>query len=161
MNIDLTDTTASKINNALVKGRRAIGTPAVGMVLTLVIVTDEENRYDALKAANEASREHPSRILVVVSASRPLAARPGDVPPRRRGTGRRGRGHRRDGGAAAVRRGARPRPVGGAAAAAAGRAGRRLVAGERAAGPGGGPAGRAGPAPGHRRLRRRGARSAS
>jgi glucose-6-phosphate dehydrogenase assembly protein OpcA len=66
MKIDLTDTTASKINKALVKGRRAIGTPAVGMVLTLVIVTDEENAYDALKAANEASREHPSRTLVVI-----------------------------------------------------------------------------------------------
>ncbi|MDQ0990230.1 glucose-6-phosphate dehydrogenase assembly protein OpcA [Streptomyces sp. V3I7] len=66
MKTDLTDTTASKINKALVEGRRAIGTPAVGMVLTLVIVTDEENAYDALKAANEASREHPSRTLVVI-----------------------------------------------------------------------------------------------
>lgn len=66
MKIDLTETTASKVNKALVEGRRAVGTPAVGMVLTLVIVTDEENAYDALKAANEASREHPSRMLVVV-----------------------------------------------------------------------------------------------
>ncbi|MFI6010614.1 glucose-6-phosphate dehydrogenase assembly protein OpcA [Streptomyces sp. NPDC051243] len=66
MKIDLTDTTASKINKALVQGRRAIGTPAVGMVLTLVIVTDEENAYDALKAANDASHEHPSRTLVVI-----------------------------------------------------------------------------------------------
>ncbi|WP_030754371.1 glucose-6-phosphate dehydrogenase assembly protein OpcA, partial [Streptomyces sp. NRRL S-31] len=66
MKIDLTDTTAGAINKALVRGRRAIGTPAVGMVLTLVIVTDEENAYDALKAANDASREHPSRTLVVV-----------------------------------------------------------------------------------------------
>ncbi|MEU5421025.1 glucose-6-phosphate dehydrogenase assembly protein OpcA [Streptomyces sp. NPDC001407] len=66
MKIDLTDTTSSKINNALVQGRRAIGTPAIGMVLTLVIVTDEEHAYDALKAANEASREHPSRKLVVI-----------------------------------------------------------------------------------------------
>ncbi|MFF7027695.1 glucose-6-phosphate dehydrogenase assembly protein OpcA [Streptomyces albidoflavus] len=66
MKIDLTDTTSSKINKALVQGRRAIGTPAVGMVLTLVIVTDEENAYDALKSANEASREHPSRTLVVI-----------------------------------------------------------------------------------------------
>ncbi|KUN78602.1 OpcA protein [Streptomyces bungoensis] len=66
MKIDLTDTTAGEINKALVKGRRAIGTPAVGMVLTLVIVTDEENAYDALKAANDASREHPSRTLVVI-----------------------------------------------------------------------------------------------
>ncbi|MEU8888338.1 glucose-6-phosphate dehydrogenase assembly protein OpcA [Streptomyces sp. NPDC048442] len=66
MKIDLTDITSSKINKALVKGRRALGTPAVGMVLTLVIVTDEENAYDALKAANDASREHPSRKLVVI-----------------------------------------------------------------------------------------------
>ncbi|MFJ9418490.1 glucose-6-phosphate dehydrogenase assembly protein OpcA [Streptomyces sp. NPDC101227] len=66
MKIDLTETTASKINKALVEGRRAVGTPAIGMVLTLVIVTDEENAYDALKAANDASREHPSRTLVVI-----------------------------------------------------------------------------------------------
>jgi glucose-6-phosphate dehydrogenase assembly protein OpcA len=66
MKIDLTDTTSSQINAALVKARRASGSPAVGMVLTLVIVTDEGNHYDALKAAGEASKEHPSRILVVV-----------------------------------------------------------------------------------------------
>ncbi|MFH9978701.1 glucose-6-phosphate dehydrogenase assembly protein OpcA [Streptomyces sp. NPDC017179] len=66
MKIDLTDTTAGEINNALVRGRRAIGTPAVGMVLTMVIVTDEENAYDSLKAAEDASREHPSRTLLVV-----------------------------------------------------------------------------------------------
>ncbi|WP_329222516.1 glucose-6-phosphate dehydrogenase assembly protein OpcA [Streptomyces sp. NBC_01485] len=66
MKIDLTDTTASKINKALVEGRRAIGTPAVGMVLTMVVVTDEENAYDSIKAAEEASHEHPSRTLVVI-----------------------------------------------------------------------------------------------
>ncbi|MFI6407170.1 glucose-6-phosphate dehydrogenase assembly protein OpcA [Streptomyces sp. NPDC050548] len=66
MKIDLTDTTASKINKGLVKARRAIGTPAVGVVLTLVVVTDEENAYDALKAASDASHEHPSRKLVVI-----------------------------------------------------------------------------------------------
>ncbi|GHF09404.1 glucose-6-phosphate dehydrogenase assembly protein OpcA [Streptomyces spiralis] len=66
MKIDLTNTTAGAIDRALVRGRRAIGTPAVGMVLTLVIVTDEENAYDALKAAGDASREHPSRTLVVI-----------------------------------------------------------------------------------------------
>ncbi|GAA2461345.1 glucose-6-phosphate dehydrogenase assembly protein OpcA [Streptomyces macrosporus] len=66
MNIDLTDTTSGEINATLVKARRAMGSPAVGMVLTLVIVTDEGSHYDALKAANEASKEHPSRILVVI-----------------------------------------------------------------------------------------------
>ncbi|TVL90787.1 glucose-6-phosphate dehydrogenase assembly protein OpcA [Streptomyces sp. SAJ15] len=73
MNIDLTDTTSSQINSALVKARRAIGSPATGMVLTLVIVTDEGNAYDALKAASDASKEHPSRILVVIK-------RPGRSP---------------------------------------------------------------------------------
>ncbi|SDN75381.1 glucose-6-phosphate dehydrogenase assembly protein OpcA [Actinacidiphila guanduensis] len=73
MRIDLTDTTSSRINAGLIEARRAIGTPAVGMVLTLVIVTDEGSAYDALKAAHEASREHPSRILVVIK-------RPGRSP---------------------------------------------------------------------------------
>jgi glucose-6-phosphate dehydrogenase assembly protein OpcA len=66
MKIDLTDTNSSKINAALIDARRAIGTATVGMVLTLVIVTDEGSAYDALKAASEASREHPSRILAVI-----------------------------------------------------------------------------------------------
>ncbi|MFC1413740.1 glucose-6-phosphate dehydrogenase assembly protein OpcA [Streptacidiphilus sp. N1-12] len=66
MKIDLTDTTSSKINSGLVEARRAIGTGAIGMVLTLVIVTDEGSAYDALKAAGDASREHPSRILAVI-----------------------------------------------------------------------------------------------
>jgi glucose-6-phosphate dehydrogenase assembly protein OpcA len=77
MNIDLTETTSSKINSALIKARRAAGTPATGMVLTLVIVTDEGNHYDALKSANDASKEHPSRILVVIK-------RPGRSPRDRR-----------------------------------------------------------------------------
>lgn len=66
MKIDLTDTTSSKINGALMEARRAAGAGAAGMVLTLVIVTDEGSAYDALKAANDASREHPSRTLAVI-----------------------------------------------------------------------------------------------
>ena len=73
MKIDLTDTNSSKINAGLIEARRAIGAGAVGMVLTLVIVTDEGSAYDALKAAGDASREHPSRILAVIS-------RPGRSP---------------------------------------------------------------------------------
>lgn len=76
MRIDLTDTTASRINKALVRARRAIGSPAVGVVLTMVIVTDEENAHDSLKAAEQASQEHPSRVLVVVR-------RPDRAPHRR------------------------------------------------------------------------------
>ncbi|MFF3210340.1 glucose-6-phosphate dehydrogenase assembly protein OpcA [Streptomyces sp. NPDC002886] len=66
MKIDLTETNSSKINAAMVQARRDLGTPAIGMVLTLVIVTDEENAYDALKSAGDASHEHPSRIIVVI-----------------------------------------------------------------------------------------------
>jgi glucose-6-phosphate dehydrogenase assembly protein OpcA len=43
------------------------------MVLTLVIVTDETSQYDAVRAANEAAREHPCRVIVVITR-RPTAA---------------------------------------------------------------------------------------
>ncbi|MFE9429299.1 glucose-6-phosphate dehydrogenase assembly protein OpcA [Kitasatospora sp. NPDC006697] len=78
MKIDLTDTTSSKINSALMDARRDSGSTAAGMVLTLVIVVDEGSAYDALKAANDASREHPSRILAVIKrAGRSPRARSG------------------------------------------------------------------------------------
>ena len=66
MIVDLTDTTAGAIAAALVQARHSAGVPAIGMVLTLVIVTDENGSYDALRAANDAAREHPSRILVAI-----------------------------------------------------------------------------------------------
>ncbi|MFJ7157551.1 glucose-6-phosphate dehydrogenase assembly protein OpcA [Streptomyces sp. NPDC101118] len=66
MKTELTDTTSSKVNAALLQARQAIGSPTLGMVLTLLVVTDEENAYDAVKAASEASREHPCRILAVI-----------------------------------------------------------------------------------------------
>ncbi len=66
MIVDLTDTTAGAIATALVQARHSAGVPAVGMVMTLVIVTDEGDHYDALRAALDAAREHPSRILVAI-----------------------------------------------------------------------------------------------
>lgn len=66
MTIDLTDTTTSKIDDALTQARRRIGSPAMGMVLTLVIVTDEREHHDAVRAATEAGREHPCRVLAVI-----------------------------------------------------------------------------------------------
>ncbi|MER7461669.1 glucose-6-phosphate dehydrogenase assembly protein OpcA [Streptomyces sp. NPDC097981] len=66
MRTELTDTTSSKIDRALLDARRAIGSPTMGLVLTLVIATDEENAYDAVRAASEASREHPCRIIAVI-----------------------------------------------------------------------------------------------
>ncbi|MFF3439389.1 glucose-6-phosphate dehydrogenase assembly protein OpcA [Streptosporangium sp. NPDC002721] len=62
----LSGTTASKISSQLTHLRHQMGTPAVGMVLTLVVVCGESDQYDAVRAATEAAREHPSRILVVI-----------------------------------------------------------------------------------------------
>src|SRR5690606_35551795 len=62
----LTSTTASKIDAHLMKLRHQMGAPAIGMVLTLIVVADEARQYDAVRAATEAAREHPSRILVVI-----------------------------------------------------------------------------------------------
>jgi glucose-6-phosphate dehydrogenase assembly protein OpcA len=67
MNIDLADTTTGKIQESLRQARHLMGGPAVGMVLTLVIVTDESAQYDAARAATEAAREHPCRVIIVIS----------------------------------------------------------------------------------------------
>src|ERR1700759_2995242 len=66
MTIDLTDTTTGAIHEALTEARRRMGGPASGMVLTLIIMTDEAAQYDAVRAANQAGREHRSRILAVI-----------------------------------------------------------------------------------------------
>lgn len=67
MNIDLADTSIRHIQSSLRQARHLMGGPAVGMVLTLVIVTDESAQYDAVRAANEAARENPCRVLTVIS----------------------------------------------------------------------------------------------
>jgi glucose-6-phosphate dehydrogenase assembly protein OpcA len=67
--ITLEDTDASAIASALIRARRSAGSPAMGMVMTLVIVVPEEEADDALEAARSASREHPARLLGVVLGS--------------------------------------------------------------------------------------------
>jgi glucose-6-phosphate dehydrogenase assembly protein OpcA len=67
MTIDLTDTTTTAIDHALTEARRRLGGMTMGMVLTLIIVTDEEGQYDAIRAANQAAREHPCRILTAIT----------------------------------------------------------------------------------------------
>ncbi len=59
MMIDLTETTTSAINDALRQARLRLGGVASGMVLTLVIVTDEGEQYDAVRAATVAARAAP------------------------------------------------------------------------------------------------------
>ncbi|MFC4010283.1 glucose-6-phosphate dehydrogenase assembly protein OpcA [Nonomuraea purpurea] len=63
----LSDTTAGKISAQFTHLRHQMGAPAIGMVLTLVVVCEERHQYDALRAATEAAREHPSRIIVVIN----------------------------------------------------------------------------------------------
>jgi len=67
MTIDLTDTSTGAIANALTEARRRLGGMTMGMVLTLIVVTDEAAQYDAIRAANQAAREHPCRILAVIT----------------------------------------------------------------------------------------------
>jgi glucose-6-phosphate dehydrogenase assembly protein OpcA len=66
MKIDLADTTTSGIAAALVKARRHSGSPAMGMVFTVVIVADEADQHDAMIAASGAAQEHPARVLGVI-----------------------------------------------------------------------------------------------
>lgn len=68
--IVLEDTTAFDIGHALVRARRSSGSPAMGMVMTLIVLTPDEDCEEAITAATEAAREHPSRLLAVVVGSR-------------------------------------------------------------------------------------------
>jgi glucose-6-phosphate dehydrogenase assembly protein OpcA len=68
--IDLPDTTTGALNRKLVELRDSGGAVALGRVLTLVIITDDARAEASIEAANEASREHPCRVITVVRATR-------------------------------------------------------------------------------------------
>jgi glucose-6-phosphate dehydrogenase assembly protein OpcA len=67
MIVSLPETTVSKISKELVTIREQGGAVALGRVLTLVIEVDEDGAEASIAAANEASREHPSRIITLIS----------------------------------------------------------------------------------------------
>lgn len=76
MIIDLPATTTSQVNSKLVHLREQGGANTIGRVLTLVIVTDDNERTeDVIDAANHASREHPCRVIVVARGAKKAAAR--------------------------------------------------------------------------------------
>ncbi|WP_109471436.1 6-phosphogluconolactonase [Ornithinimicrobium cavernae] len=75
MIVDLPSTTTTEISKRLVALRHAVGAMAMGRVLTLLLVTDEEQADAALEVANDATRQHPARILAVVRANRRGASR--------------------------------------------------------------------------------------
>jgi glucose-6-phosphate dehydrogenase assembly protein OpcA len=63
---ELLDTDAAEIAAEFVRQRIHAGSPAMGMVMTLVIVVDEKRAHDAMAAAQRASHEHPARVLGVI-----------------------------------------------------------------------------------------------
>ncbi|GAA4121799.1 glucose-6-phosphate dehydrogenase assembly protein OpcA [Knoellia locipacati] len=75
MIVDLPSTTTANISKKLVRLRSDTGSMALTRVLTLVVVVDENEADEAIETANDASRQHPCRIIVVVTANRRGAAR--------------------------------------------------------------------------------------
>jgi glucose-6-phosphate dehydrogenase assembly protein OpcA len=68
--IELVDTGSSEIAAEFVRARRRAGSPAMGMVLTLVIVADGDHADHAMDVARSTAREHPARILGIVMGQR-------------------------------------------------------------------------------------------
>jgi glucose-6-phosphate dehydrogenase assembly protein OpcA len=74
--VDLPSTTTSAVNQALIELRERCGAVAISRVLNLVIVTEDSARVEQwIEAANEASREHPCRVLVVAQGLKKAATR--------------------------------------------------------------------------------------
>jgi glucose-6-phosphate dehydrogenase assembly protein OpcA len=68
--IDLPATTTSAVNSKLVHLRETGGAIALGRVMTLVLVTDDVDADQAIEAANDASREHPCRVLAIARGNK-------------------------------------------------------------------------------------------
>lgn len=69
MIVALENTTTSAVQRRLLEIREEGGVMALGRVLTLIIITQIDDEEDAIRAANEASREHPMRVLVIARNS--------------------------------------------------------------------------------------------
>src|SRR5258708_22663469 len=67
MLIEEANTSTSAIRAALRRARDQMGGPTTGMVLNLIIMTDESTQYDAVRAASQAGREHPCPALGVIA----------------------------------------------------------------------------------------------
>lgn len=66
MTVRLENTTSREISHALSRERHRIGAASAGMVLTLIIVSDEINQFDSMAAATVAAQQHPCRVIQVV-----------------------------------------------------------------------------------------------
>jgi glucose-6-phosphate dehydrogenase assembly protein OpcA len=70
MIIDMPGTTTRDINKRLLTERDEGGAIALGRVLTLIIDINGNDPEEAITAANDASREHPCRVIVLAEDSR-------------------------------------------------------------------------------------------
>ncbi|GGK74682.1 6-phosphogluconolactonase [Ornithinimicrobium pekingense] len=66
---DLPSTSTSAVSKELLRLRNEVGAMAMGRVLTLLVTVDEDQADAAIRAANDATRQHPARILVLVLAN--------------------------------------------------------------------------------------------
>src|SRR5215470_16273837 len=66
MKVELIDTTASTVRNELTRMCQQMGGLTTGVVLNLLIMTDEADQYDATRAAIQAGREHPCQVLGLI-----------------------------------------------------------------------------------------------
>jgi glucose-6-phosphate dehydrogenase assembly protein OpcA len=73
--VDLPGTTTAAVNKYLIKLRHDIGATTLGRVLTLVIVVNEAESEEAIEGANDASRQHPCRIIALISGEMEGASR--------------------------------------------------------------------------------------
>jgi len=64
--IRLEDTSGGAVAAAIASERHRMGSSATGMVLTLLILADEESQADATAAAVGAARQHPMRIVTLI-----------------------------------------------------------------------------------------------
>lgn len=82
--IDMPDTTTTAVNKKLDELREKVGAVTMGRVLTLIVAPDSDAILEeSLEAANNASHEHPSRIIVTMRGPVCRRAAPGRAAARR------------------------------------------------------------------------------
>ncbi|HJD88442.1 MAG TPA: glucose-6-phosphate dehydrogenase assembly protein OpcA [Bifidobacterium animalis] len=72
MILTLTDTQTDEISAKIDELHEERGEAALGRVLTLVVATDEKNLESSLCIANEASRDHPCRVIAICPSHREM-----------------------------------------------------------------------------------------
>nr|WP_206488529.1 glucose-6-phosphate dehydrogenase assembly protein OpcA [Rhodococcus sp. KRD162] len=69
--VDIPATTTAEVGKKLVEVREAGGAVTIGRVLTLIVASRDPAKAErAIDAANEASREHPCRVIVLMHGER-------------------------------------------------------------------------------------------